>query len=308
MNILLVAEEAAGIQALRALERTEHRVVAVMTNERTRTLGPTVGHVANSFGIPILPSILARDASAADWIHREQVDVLLNVHSLIVIHPAVVNAPRIGSFNLHPGPLPEYAGLNAPSWAIYHGEKRHAVTLHWMDEDIDTGPVAYTSFFDISESDTGLSVTASCVRQGTPLLTRLVKTAAANPGAIPAVSQDLGKRRYFGREVPDEGRIVWSRSGRQLVSLVRACDYLPFSSPWGQPVASLRGRELCVLKATRTSELAEHEPGTVGSIDGGAALVATGDEWILLHRVRIDDVAVTASTVLSPGDRLEDGT
>ena len=55
----------------------------------------------------------------------------------------VLEAPRIGSFNLHPGPLPEYAGLNAPSWAIYHGEQEHRVTLHWLDAGIDTGPIAY---------------------------------------------------------------------------------------------------------------------------------------------------------------------
>ena len=67
----------------------------------------------------------------------------MNVHSLFLIHPWS-SAPTIGSFNLHPGPLPEYAGLNVPSWAIYEGEKRsHGVTVHWMDEGVDTGPIAW---------------------------------------------------------------------------------------------------------------------------------------------------------------------
>ena len=38
---------------------------------------------------------------------------------------------------------PEYAGLNAPSWAIYNGEPAHGVTLHWMEAAIDTGPIAW---------------------------------------------------------------------------------------------------------------------------------------------------------------------
>ena len=72
---------------------------------------------------------------------REQgVDLLLNVHSLYLIaRRTVVAAPRIGSFNLHPGPLPEYAGLNTPSWAIYNGEREHGVTVHWMEPGVDTG-------------------------------------------------------------------------------------------------------------------------------------------------------------------------
>ena len=74
--------------------------------------------------MPILPSTSVRDPEFAEWMRSEEIDLLLNVHSLYVIHADLVAAPRTGSFNLHPGPLPEYAGLNAPSWAIYHGESR----------------------------------------------------------------------------------------------------------------------------------------------------------------------------------------
>jgi len=56
---------------------------------------------------------------------------------------AVLGVPARGAWNLHPGPLPRYAGLNAPSWAIYRGEQRHGVTVHRMDRGIDTGDIAY---------------------------------------------------------------------------------------------------------------------------------------------------------------------
>jgi methionyl-tRNA formyltransferase len=160
---LLVAEESAGIQVLRALAASPHRVVAAMTAPPTRGGGATVGGVAETLGVPVLPSERVRDAETADWIRAEGVDLLLNVHSLYLIVGEVVAAPRIGSFNLHPGPLPEYAGLNTPSWAIYNGEPRHGVTVHWMEPEVDTGPIAYSATFDLSESDTGLSVSARCV-------------------------------------------------------------------------------------------------------------------------------------------------
>src|SRR5262245_45811537 len=160
---------------------------------------------------------MVRDASTADWLAREEVDVLLNVHSLFRIDPAVVAAPRIGSFNLHPGPLPRYAGLNAPSWAIYNGETSHAVTLHWMDAEIDTGAIVYSSSFEITDRDTGLSVSATCAREGLPLVTRLLEVAAAEPDSIPAEPQDLTDRQYFGREIPNDGHIDWARPSRELV-------------------------------------------------------------------------------------------
>jgi methionyl-tRNA formyltransferase len=306
LNVVLVAEEAAGAQAFRNLTRTDHHLVALLTS--ATGAGGSVTSLAKRLEVPVLPSDLVRDASTADWLEREEVDVLLNVHSLFRIHSAVVAAPRIGSFNLHPGPLPEYSGLNAPSWAIYNGETSHAVTLHWMDAEIDTGPIVYSSSFEITDRDTGLSVSATAAREGLPLVARLLDDASGDPAWIPTTPQDLTRRRYYGREVPDDGRIRWSHSARQLVDFVRACDYLPFVSPWGHPVARLHGEELEILKASRTYEPSDAKPGTVGSHDEeGSVCVATGDEWIRLHRVRVDDDVTDADTVLTVGDRLADG-
>lgn len=305
MSVLLVAEESAGIQALRMLERSRHRVAAVLTAPQTRGGAATVAAVAEKMGVPVLPSARVREPDLADWIRTRGIDLLLNVHSLYVVHPDIVAAPRIGSFNLHPGPLPEYAGLNAPSWAIYQGERRHAATLHWMHPGIDTGPIAYETTFDLAETDTGLSLSARCAKEGLVLFARLLE--AADRGTIPSTPQDLKRRRYFGREVPDGGQIAWRRSARQVIDFVRACDYFPFASPWGQPRARLGSREIAVTRASRTGKPATAEPGTVGRIDVESVHVATGDEWIRVHRLRVEGQAVPASSVLEPGMRLADG-
>jgi methionyl-tRNA formyltransferase len=308
VNVLLVAEESAGIQVLRALAAGPHTVVAAMTAPPTRGGGTTVAVVAEQLGVPVLPSERVREAQTAEWIEGQEVDLLLNVHSLYLIDGAVVAAPRIGSFNLHPGPLPQYAGLNTPSWAIYNGEPRHAVTVHWMDPAVDTGAVAYEAWFDLTESDTGLSVSARCVREGVPLIERLLEVAADDPEAIPAEPQDLSKRRYYRRgEVPDDGRIAWSRPARRIVDLVRACDYFPFPSPWGSPTARLGGEVLPVLKASRTGEATDEPAGTVGERADGGVAVAAEDEWVLVERVQADGRPQPAAEVLSPGLRLDDG-
>jgi UDP-4-amino-4-deoxy-L-arabinose formyltransferase/UDP-glucuronic acid dehydrogenase (UDP-4-keto-hexauronic acid decarboxylating) len=287
VKVLLVAEESAGIQVLRALAQSPHEPVAVMTAPPTRGGGATVAAVAEQLGVPVVASGRVRDPETADWIRAEGVDLLLNVHSLYLIHGDVVAAPRIGSFNLHPGPLPEYAGLNTPSWAIYNGEARHGVTVHWMEPGVDTGAVAYEARFDLTESDTGLSVSARCVREGVPLILRLLETAAADPQAIPRHEQDLSRRHYYKRaEVPDEGRIVWSRPARRIVDHVRASDYFPFRSPWGSPTTAIAGRELAVLKASTTGEPANAPPGTLGEVREGGVAVAAADEWVLVERVQ----------------------
>ena len=306
MNVLLVAEESAGIQVLKMVGGWGHRLGAVLTAPPPRGGGATVATVAESLDVPTLPSTKVRDAAFADWLRAEEIDLLLNVHSLYLIREEIVAAPRIGSFNLHPGPLPEYAGLNVPSWAIYHGETSHGVTVHWMEAGVDTGAIAYQSRFEIGPEDTGLSVSARCVREGLPLFAQLLDAAAEGRDTIPAEPQDVTRRRYYGKDVPNEGRISWQRPAREVVDFVRACDYFPFPSPWGLPEARLDGRTLAVTKAGRTGAPAEEAPGSVGEPDADGVRVAAADEWVVVTRLHVEGKAQPAAEVLEAGMRFDD--
>lgn len=302
LRVLLIAEEAAAVQTLRMLAGAPHDVVAVMTRGLGGLSdGATVAGVASRLGYRVWPAPQVKDKGFADTVRQEGVDLLLNVHALYVLPADVVAAPRIGSFNLHPGPLPRYAGLNAPSWAIYHGEQNHAVTVHWMEGGIDTGPIAYEAKLTVEDDDTGLTLSAKCVRAGLPLLHDLLQAAAR--GSVPWQPQPNLVRRYYGREVPHEGRLLWTESAARIVNFIRACDYLPFTSPWGYPRAYLAGREVSVLKATRTGEQSDAPAGTVGRRVEGDVLVAARDEWVRVRRVQVGSFSSAAAAVLRPGDR-----
>jgi UDP-4-amino-4-deoxy-L-arabinose formyltransferase/UDP-glucuronic acid dehydrogenase (UDP-4-keto-hexauronic acid decarboxylating) len=304
--VLLAAEESAGVRVLKALAASPHEVVAVLTTPDEPGRGAGVDRVARGLGLDVVPAEQVRDPALADRIRAWDVDLLLNVHSLFVAHADVVSAPLIGSFNLHPGPLPEYAGLNVPSWAIVNGETTHAVTVHWMEPGIDTGAIAYEAPLEIADDDTGLAVSLKCIREGIPLVERLLADAANGRGEIPALPQDLARRRLYLRGTPDDGRLGFDRPARRVVDLVRAADYDPFPSPWDRPRARLDGADLQILNAARTGEPCEGPAGTVGTVYDAGALVAASDEWVLVRRVAgPDGPAVPAGELLRPGLRFE---
>jgi methionyl-tRNA formyltransferase len=308
MNIILIAEESAGIHMLREIERGGHQLIAVMASPgRIAASGASLWEAAVKRGLPTWPAHLVQDASLAEKVRAEDVDILLNVHSLYVIHAAVLGAPRIGAFNLHPGPLPRYAGLNAVSWAIYRGERSHGVTVHWMAPEIDAGPIAYQSLFPIDENDTALSLSARCVREGVPLMMRLLDVASKNPAEIPAIPQDMQKREYFDSKVPEGGRLSWQWPAEKIVDFVRACDYFPFRSPWGHPRTRMGSQELAVVKARRTRLRSDSPPGTVGEFTGEGVKVASGDEWLLVTKLKVGKESVHPATVLKSGEQLVNG-
>lgn len=307
MRVVLAAEESAGVRTLRLLAESVHEVSGVLTESSAgdRTRGLTLAAVADELGIDTLPGAAVRDPGLADLLRSAGVDVLLNVHALHVVHPAVLAAPRFGCFNLHPGPLPEYAGLNAPNWALYYGETTHGVTLHWMASGIDTGAIAYQEAFPLAADDSGFSVSATCIRHGLRLVSRLLDDLATSPCRVPAIEQDITRRRYFPRGAPHDGWIPWTEDAVHVTGLVRACDYGPWESPWGRArMQGDDGLEITVRRARRTGRPSEEPPGTIGRCGSVEAWVATRDEWVAISHLQVAGTLTPTDLVLATGDVL----
>ncbi|HEY7182025.1 MAG TPA: hypothetical protein VIC84_11425 [Blastocatellia bacterium] len=114
-------------------------------------------------------------------------------------------------------------------------------------------------------------------------------------------------RRYFGREIPENGCINWSRRAREVVNLARVCDYYPFPSPWGFPRARLGEWEICLIKVRLTDESCDAAPGTVRRLAGPAVQVACADQWIWMDKALIEGQYLPAADILQPGARLDNG-
>lgn len=311
LNLMVAIEGGTGAEILKFLPESGHRVAAVLTSppqeERRIGLGTSLWGLAQKMGYATLPARSVKDASFAEFLKANRVDVLLNVYSHFIIRGEVLKAARVGAFNLHPGPLPRYAGLNSPSWAIYRGETEHGVTLHHMERGIDTGPIAYQACFPIGPTETGLALDTRCIREGLFLVQTLLTTLATDPDSVPGIPQESARRVYLGGEVPEGGCLSWSRRAADVFNFVRAADYSPFPSPWGYLRATLEDHAIGILRASPTGEKAGAPPGTVAAGEGAAVRVACDDEWLLVRRVRFHSSNLDAARILKPGQGLGEG-
>lgn len=301
LNILLVGGESAGVQTLRLLNDSPHNIAAVMAEPGQNARQSPLRHAAKKQGLEVFPAEQIRYPEFAATVLDYEVDVLLNVHSLHRVPAEVLDACCVGAFNLHPGPLPEYAGLDVPSWAIYHGETTHAVTLHEMVPRIDAGVIAYQSRFDIRLADTGLTLMSRCIRSGMPLVKSLLDDLYQDPTSVPRIEQDPSKRQYFYRKAPGNGWMNWNRPAQNIVDHIRAADFSPFPSPWGHPRSLNDGIPVGLVRATITSEPAAATPGTVGGKSTKGRLVAASDLWVDVQLVESEGQIRQARDVLTAG-------
>ena len=299
MRIAFVGEEAAGARAVARVVASNHQLVCALTD--SVPTGVSVAAVAREAEAPVLPARRVREVALADELRALGVDVLLNVHSLTIVRAEVLAAPRVGAFNLHPGPLPEYAGLNVPSWAVLHRRDRHGVTLHRMEPGIDTGDVVSRSDFDLTPRDTGLTVSTRCAQRGIELVDDLLAQLAKDPGGLPRAPQDLSARVYYGREVPQEGWISWSSPTAHVDAFVRAFDYRPLRSPWGPARTLVPGvGEVAVTRLEPDASEGAAEPGRV-RVEGERVCVGTGDGWVRVLGMTVDGRAAPVHEVLEDG-------
>ena len=89
------------------------------------------------------PDRAARDAAIGDWLEERQVDLVVLAGYMQLLSPEFVERFRNRVINVHPALLPSFPGLEAVQQALDHGVKVTGVTVHFVDEGVDSGPIIF---------------------------------------------------------------------------------------------------------------------------------------------------------------------
>jgi phosphoribosylglycinamide formyltransferase-1 len=87
------------------------------------------------------PSREARDGAIGDWIEARGADLVVLAGYMQLLSPSFVDRFRNRVINVHPALLPSFPGLDAVGQALEHGVRITGVTVHFVDEGVDSGPI-----------------------------------------------------------------------------------------------------------------------------------------------------------------------
>ena len=151
---VLISGEGTNLQAL--LDSVHGRdgieVVAVAANradarglERARRAGVETG----VFAVADLADRTARDRALASWLDERAPDLLVLAGFMELLTAEFIRAHAGRMINVHPALLPAFPGVRAIEQALDYGVKVGGVTIHFVDEGVDTGPVLLQEAFDL---------------------------------------------------------------------------------------------------------------------------------------------------------------
>ncbi len=264
-SCFLIGDDSLLIECCHVLERAGQKVSGVITSE-TRVKDWASANDVRCIDEGDYSSVLL----------AESFDYLFSVTYLKIIPDEVLGIPAKGVINFHDGPLPAYAGLNTPAWALINQEQEYGVSWHSVTSQIDGGDLLAQKIFDVDSRETSLSINTKCFESAILTFEEIVD--AIGNGTLEGKKQNLANRSYFGRyDRPPAACVVdWNQSAASIDALVRALDFGTYPNPLGFAKVKI-SEEWFAMRRTEIDNSAEGEPGEILSCTPEGLLIGTGE-------------------------------
>lgn len=232
-----------------------------------------------------IPCFCVPNVNAEDFIGRIQTfspEINVSMSFDQILKPAIIQLAPKGFINCHAGALPFYRGRNILNWALINGEKQFGVTVHYVDEGIDTGDIILQRVAPIFHEDRY----SDLLNKASDLCAETLYDALVqiNEGQVQAIPQKAIHPVGFYCSARKDGDelIDWSWSSERIYNFVRG-----IADPAPGARTFCEGKEYIVDRVALIENAPNYldKPGNiVGKRESGIA-VKTGDTTILITRL-----------------------
>ena len=214
-----------------------HEIVAVYTRapkpggRRGLQLQPTpVEEAARRLGIPVLTPKTLKTPEALEEFRAFDADAAVVVAYGMILPQAILDAPKLGCYNLHASLLPRWRGAAPINRAIMAGDAESGVMVMKMDVGLDTGDVAMAERLAITDNMTVVDLHDRLSRLGADLMVRAM--AALARGGLQLKKQSEEGVTYAAKIDKAEARIDWTRPAREVLRHIHGLS--PFPGAWAE--------------------------------------------------------------------------
>jgi methionyl-tRNA formyltransferase len=153
MKLILFGEDAFSAIVLESLVNAKHQILAVFSPIYNNYVYKRLELICNKNDIKFE---LISDIKSKDFFNKIlqlQPDVICICHFQKLITNDIIAIPKFGCINLHPSLLPFYRGMAPQHWPIINGEKKTGITIHFVDNGIDTGNIIIQQELELNGSE-----------------------------------------------------------------------------------------------------------------------------------------------------------
>ncbi len=253
-----------AVPTLRALHDAGHEILAVYTREpkpggrRGLELQPTpVEKEARQLGIPVETPKTLRTPEALEKFDSYKPDAAVVVAYGMILPQAILDAPRLGCFNLHASLLPRWRGAAPINRAIMAGDAESGVMVMKMDVGLDTGDVAMAERLAITDTMTASDLHDALSPLGGDLMVRAM--GALERGMLQLKPQPSEGITYAAKIDKAEAHIDWNKPAFEVLRHIHGLS--PFPGAWCEMPLEGAAQRVKILRCERAP--GSGEPGNV---------------------------------------------
>jgi len=306
MKILFMGTPDFALFSLKALFKTEHEIIGVVTQPdkpkgRGYTLTPPPVKVfALENGIPVYQPATLRGEEFEELLRSLDPDIIVVVAYGKLLPKNVLDYPKYGCVNVHGSLLPEYRGAAPMQRAIIDGKPFTGVTTMYMAEGLDTGDMLLKDTVTNEVNDNFEDIHDKLGECGGKLIVKTLEGLAN--GSIVAEPQDHSLATHTSKITKEDCVINWSCDARSIHNLIRGLSPIPLSFTHMPD-----GKLLKIVAAEVANEDGEHgKAGEVICTESGIC-VACGKGVLRILKVLPEGKPRMAASDFVRGRRISTG-
>ena len=308
MRLAFLGTPEFAVKSLAELVASGHEIAAVYAQPpaprgRGQQLRASpVQAFAERLGLEVRTPASMRDPDEIAAFQALDLDAAVVVAYGQILSKAVLEAPRLGSFNLHASLLPRWRGAAPIQRAIMAGDAATGVNVMRMTEGLDEGPVLLSEIVPITAQDTASSLAERLAEVGASLLPRAL--AAMERGAVQETAQSAEGVTYARKISPAEARIDWRRTAAEVDRHIRGLS--PFPGAWF--MAPSQGEDRGAVRVKALLSRLDGGWGAPGEALDDELMIACGEGAVRLLQVQREGKGVQDASAFVRGFPVPRGT
>jgi methionyl-tRNA formyltransferase len=180
---------------------------------------------AQRLDVPCIDCSDATDPAFIASVQALQPDLLISVHFNHILKPQLWNVAPLGAINAHGALLPRHRGLFPHLYSLIDGDSRGGVTVHWVDEKLDTGKAIAQKSFAIGPSDSVVTVENKAIPIAVEALVEALKMISEHGAEAVSDPPPTGPSCYHSWPSNKEMRAL-RKAGRRYLNMEDVKDLL----------------------------------------------------------------------------------
>lgn len=278
MKALFMGTPDFALEAIKALNESEHEVAAVVTQPDKpkgrghKMVAPPVKEYALEKNIPVFQPNTLKNGELKEVLDKYSPDIIVVAAYGKILPDYVIDYPKYGCINIHASLLPKYRGAAPIQYSVLNGDEKTGVTIMQMDYGLDTGDMLLVKETEIGEYETSGELFDRLAVIGGKALIEVL--GLIESGKAERVKQGEGFS-YASMISKDMARIDWNKSVEEISNLVRGMN------PWPLAFTSYKGEIMKIIEARKVNESADGENGCILGYKKGTGLMVKCAEGIL---------------------------